>query len=137
MIVLNLCCDSEHVFEGWFANADAFSDQAKRGLIECPVCSSTHIERRPSAPYVHTSGMRGKPPSPASTLNSEVFAAAFRMAARQAEDVGERFPNEARRIHQGEAEQRTIRGRASSEELGELLEEGILALPIPDEPSIQ
>ena len=137
MIVFNLCCDNEHVFEGWFANAEAFSDQAAHGLIACPVCNSTRIERRPSAPYVHTANMRDKSAPQKTTTDPEVFAAAFRMAARQAEDVGEQFPSEARRIHHGEAEQRAIRGQASNEDLGELLEEGIFVLPIPDEPSIQ
>ena len=137
MIVLNLSCDKQHLFEGWFANAAAFADQCSRGLVQCPHCGSTHIERRPSAPYVNTSAPRGESAAPPAPVDPAQVVAALRMAARSAEDVGEQFPDEARRIHYGEAETRNIRGRASGNELGELLEEGILVLPVPDEPKLQ
>lgn len=137
MIVLNLSCDNEHRFEGWFANANAFADQSARGLVQCPHCGSKHIERRPTAPYVNTSAPRGESSAPQPPADPAQVIAALRMAARSAEDVGEQFPDEARRIHYGEAETRSIRGRASSDELGELLEEGILVLPVPDEPPLQ
>lgn len=137
MIVLNLSCDKQHLFEGWFANAAAFADQCARGLVQCPHCGSTHIERRPSAPYVNTSAPRGESTAPPPAVDPAQVVAALRMAARSAEDVGEQFPDEARRIHYGEAETRSIRGRASGDELGELLEEGILVLPVPDEPKLQ
>lgn len=145
MIVLDLSCENQHRFEGWFANADAFASQCSRGLVECPTCGSKHIERRPSAPYINTSLSRGAPPAPSKAeapatvpaIDPARFAAALRMAASKAEDVGERFPDEARRIHYGEAETRTIRGQASGDDLGELLEEGILVVPVPDEPSVQ
>lgn len=137
MIVLNLCCDKQHLFEGWFANADAFADQRSRGLVECPQCGSTHIERRPSAPYVNTSTPRGDAAPPQPPVDPAQVMAALRLAARSAEDVGEQFPLEARRIHYGEAEARNIRGRASGDDLGELLEEGILVLPVPEEPPLQ
>lgn len=112
-----------------------FASQHARGLVECPQCGSTHVERRPSAPYVNTATRRGDA-APASPDPAQV-AAALRLAARNAEDVGEQFPVEARRIHYGEAEARNIRGRASGDDLGELLEEGILVLPVPDEPQLQ
>ncbi|MDX5363802.1 MAG: DUF1178 family protein [Pseudazoarcus pumilus] len=137
MIVYNLCCDRQHLFEGWFANADAFADQRSRGLVECPQCGSTHIERRPSAPYVNTAAARGEPAAPQPPVDPAQIIAALRQAARSAEDVGEQFPLEARRIHYGEAEARNIRGRASGDDLGELLEEGILVLPVPEEPPLQ
>lgn len=144
MIVLNLSCDNEHRFEGWFANAGAFSEQCARGLVECPHCGSTHIERRPSAPYVNTATSRrdaAPPPETASTPSSQPdparIIAALRVAARAAEDVGEKFPEEARRIHYGESEARNIRGRATGDDLGELLEEGIMVLPVPDDSSLQ
>ena len=137
MIVLDLVCDRQHRFEGWFANADAFADQLARGLVECPHCGSTQIERRPSAPYVNTATTRGEAMPPAQQIDPAQIAAALRLAAHSAEDVGEQFPAEARRIHYGEAEARSIRGRASGDDLGELLEEGILVLPVPEEPSLQ
>lgn len=144
MIVLDLSCDSEHRFEGWFANADAFADQNARGLIECPHCGSTRIERRPSAPYVNTTTSRRDfaPPAAAASASSPQpdpahIMAALRVAARAAEDVGEKFPEEARRIHYGEAAARSIRGRASGDDLGELLEEGVMVLPVPDDSSLQ
>lgn len=143
MIVLNLSCDSEHRFEGWFANADAFSDQSARGLVECPHCGSTRIERRPSAPYVNTATSRREPAAPLDAAptprqpDPAQFMAALRLAARSAEDVGEKFSEEARRIHYGESAARSIRGRANGTDLGELLEEGILVLPVPDEPPLQ
>jgi hypothetical protein len=137
VIVLDLVCDNEHRFEGWFGNADAFAEQHAHGLVACPQCGSTHVERRPSAPYVKASTARrdtAKRPTPP---DAERLAAALRAAARGAEDVGEHFPVEARRIHYGDAEARSIRGRASPEDVGELLDEGILVLPVPEAPELQ
>jgi hypothetical protein len=137
VIVLNLSCDKQHRFEGWFANANAFADQFSRGLVQCPHCGSTHIERLPSAPYVNTSAPRGDAAPPRPQFDPAQAMAALRQAARSAEDVGEQFPDEARRIHYGESQARNIRGQASGDELGELLEEGILVLPVPEEPPLQ
>lgn len=133
MIVLDLCCANEHLFEAWFADAAAFASQNSRGLVECPMCGSIQIERRPSAAYLNTS----RPTAAKSPPDPALIAAALRLAASRAEDVGERFPTEARRIHYGESEARSIRGRASGDDLGELLEEGILVLPVPEEPDLQ
>lgn len=145
VIVLNLSCPANHLFEGWFASGDAFAAQAAAGQIACPVCGSTDIERRPSAPYVNTGSSAPAAPRtgeshPASApaarpAPSPELAAALisslRMLGKQAEDVGAEFAEEARKIHYGEAEERSIRGQASSDEVGELLEEGILVLPLP------
>ncbi|CAM5292320.1 DUF1178 family protein [Thauera sp.] len=147
MIVLNLSCPDEHVFEGWFASSAAFEDQLARGLVSCPICSSRGIRRLPSAPYVQTRtsmpGTRkpvgadehaGLPASAASSPPSQVIAQvvhALRNLARDAEDVGERLPEEARRIHYGEAEARNIRGAASRDDVEALLDEGIMVLPVP------
>lgn len=138
MIVLNLCCENDHVFEGWFASAEAFEAQSGKGLVTCPVCNSSGISRRPTAPYVKTgSGVAPTAesrPAPAAALPPQAVATAIallRQAARDSEDVGERFPEEARRIHYGDAEARNIRGKASGDDVGELIEEGILVLPVP------
>lgn len=143
MIVLDLSCEHQHQFEGWFASSVAFDTQSDGGQIECPVCGSRHIVRRPSAPYVNTRSsapnVRPTPtPAPsahaATTLSPDDRArliAMLRVAGRNSEDVGERFPEEARRIHYGETDSRAIRGKASGDDVQELLEEGIMVLPVP------
>ncbi len=145
MIVFDLHCANAHRFEGWFASAAAFETQLERGLIACPVCGATEVHRLPSAPYVQTGhGVPDAPPAPTpvgalvgNTLAvqpHEMVArvlSQLRSLARGAEDVGERLPEEARRIHYGETEARDIRGSASRDDVEALLEEGILVLPVP------
>lgn len=154
MIVLDLCCEHEHAFEGWFASSSAFESQLDRGLVACPVCASTSIVRKLSAPYVNTrSSAAASPPTrkqteqpttaapvstPAAVPTPEAVAAvmkALRQMASGSEDVGKRFPDEARRIHYGEAEARSIRGQASADDVGELIEEGIMVVPLPPDES--
>lgn len=147
MIVLNLSCDHEHLFEGWFASSAAYDEQRERGLVSCPVCGSTAISRLPSAPYVNTRASAPVPvpragsqaaagtARPASAApDADVVAAAMAMLrrlGRESEDVGDRFADEARRIHHGESEARNIRGRATRDDVGELIDEGIAVLPLP------
>lgn len=126
MIVLNLSCSTGHKFEGWFASADAFDNQSAQALVICPVCGSSAVSRLPSGPMVRKVESPG---SDAATQIERIAAAVARVAA-DAEDVAERFPEEARRIHYGEAERRSIKGTASGEETLELIEEGIAVLPI-------
>lgn len=140
MIVIDLSCDHEHRFEGWFASADAFDQQSASGQVSCPSCGSGKIQRLPSAPYVQTRSPSRELPASAPTAGAAAPAAAvdmlkslLRQAARDAEDVGERFPEEARRMHYGATETRSIRGAASRDELGELMDEGIMVLPVPPE----
>jgi hypothetical protein len=154
MIVLDLSCANEHRFEGWFASSAAFEDQRARDLVTCPVCNTTEVRRLPSAPYVQTRSAQTPAPSasqdsavpaasarapaapvtstgmPSATAVAELLGTLRRMA-KSAEDVGERLPEEARRIHYGEAEARDIRGAASRDEVEELLEEGIMLVPVP------
>ena len=137
MIVLNLCCEHEHLFEGWFASAAAFEAQCRDGRVECPVCGSIRIARRPTAPYVNTGApVPSRAPAAARPAQPAVDVVATAMAllrrlGRDSEDVGERFTEEARRIHYGEHAPRPIKGQASPDEVGELLDEGILVLPLP------
>lgn len=140
VIVLNLCCDNEHLFEGWFASADAFETQRGRQQVNCPVCGSTHIERRPAAPYVNTSSAAPARPAErrnSATANADTMAAALAMLrhlGKESEDVGERFAEEARRIHYGDSDPRNIKGKATPDDVGELLDEGIMVLPLaPDD----
>ena len=137
MKVLNLQCAHHHAFEGWFGSEDDFRAQLERGLVECPICGDTAVAKLPSAPRLNLGAQ------PASSANQEVAtvpdpatlqAAWLKMVRRvmaNTEDVGERFTEEARRIHYGESAERGIRGQASAEQTQELLEEGIGVLPLP------
>jgi hypothetical protein len=123
VIVLDLECANTHRFEAWFASADAFDAQLASGQLSCPHCASHEIRRLLSAPHVHTASHAAPPP--AGLLDE------LRAAARRAEDVGTRFPEEARRIHYGETDARAIRGQAGADDIRELREEGIAVLPLP------
>lgn len=133
MIVLNLKCSVEHIFEGWFASAMAFDEQAKSGLISCPICADRGISRLPSGPYVKRNGPADAVRS-ATDLSPSLADAAFKAYGEmisKSENVAEQFPEEARKIHYGEAPARSIRGKATLQETHELIEEGIGVLPIP------
>lgn len=133
MIVLDLCCDREHRFEAWFASSEAFESQRSRHLVSCPHCGSSDVRRLPSAPYVQTSSHSA--PATSTAPDPQAIAArlieALRSAAARSEDVGERFAEEARRIHYGDSEERAIRGKAGREEMIDLIDEGIPILPVP------
>lgn len=144
MKVLDLCCDRGHGFEGWFGSEDDFNSQVERGLLDCPLCGSAQVSRLPSAPRLNLSGARepvaadkaAKLPAPASPEAQQLQALwmkAVRHVMAHTEDVGERFADEARRIHYGESPERGIRGQASAEQAAELAQEGIevMALPMP------
>jgi hypothetical protein len=142
MKVLNLRCSNGHGFEGWFASDDEFMEQNGSGLLQCPLCADSVITRLPSAPRLNLSGARAPEPAvPAAAQSGEVHAAdlqalwlkAARHVLTHTEDVGERFAEEARRIHYGEAPQRGIRGQVNPQQRDELLDEGIeiFALPLP------
>lgn len=143
MKVLNLQCEAQHVFEGWFASEDDFVGQCERGLLECPVCSAKAVHKLPSAPRLNLGAAREATPAPeagsaqpvVSGNAGQALQAAWLQVARQivaqTEDVGARFAEEARKMHYGEAEERGIRGQASREQTAALLEEGIAVLPLP------
>lgn len=135
MKVLNLRCAHGHGFEGWFSSDDEFLDQNGRGAIECPMCSDHVITRMPSAPRLNLSGAREATPAaaPQAADLQAAWLAAARQLIAQTEDVGERFPEEARRIHYGEVEHRGIRGQATPDQRAALRDEGIevMALPLP------
>ena len=148
MIVFDLGCESGHRFEGWFGSTDDFDGQRERGMLECPVCGVKTVSRLPSAPHLNlaSTGMtepsvEGSSVSPAA--NDESASRARMLAAQTAfyqhlrrmldksDDVGERFVEEARRIHYKETPERQIHGVATREETAELLEEGVAVLPLP------
>lgn len=139
MKVLDLQCENAHVFEGWFASEEDFSSQQDRGLVTCPMCSASHVSKKLSAPRLNLGAGRPEPQvrqdvATGEPVTAELQAAWLAMARRvlaQTEDVGERFPEEARRMHYGESEQRGIRGQATREETQALMEEGISVMPLP------
>jgi hypothetical protein len=134
MLVLNLACGHAHSFEGWFGSSDDFDSQMQRGLVACPACGDTRIERRPNAPRLNVGATQA---SEAERI--EAGKAALQLQLQQVvrqvlartEDVGLRFAEEARRIHYGESEERAIRGRASLTEAEALADEGIAVLALP------
>lgn len=151
--VFDLQCGHGHVFEGWFSAANSFEQQASRGLLSCPVCGDDAIERKLSAPRLNlgksdsrnadTAANQGSEPS--GLLAPELASGTPQLAELQArflrhvrevvknsEDVGPRFAQEALRIHHGEAQERTIRGTATADEQRELLDEGVVVMPVPD-----
>lgn len=140
MKVLNLRCANGHGFEGWFASDEDFMDQNGRGLIECPLCADKILSRLPSAPRLNLSGAREPavpPAAPSAAPQVADLQAAWLQTVRHlmanTEDVGERFAEEARRIHYGELPTRGIRGQATPEERAALQDEGIetMAIPVP------
>jgi len=138
MKVFNLRCGQQHAYEGWFASEDDFISQQESGILACPLCGDTEAVRLPNAPRLKVS-RHAAPAEPARsettdmTLQSQ-WLRAVRHVLNSTEDVGERFAEEARRIHYGEVEERGIRGKATREDADALREEGIevMALPIPD-----
>lgn len=148
MKVYNLCCAQQHVFEGWFASEDDFQSQQDRGLLTCPLCSDACIQKRPTAPRLNLSG--ACQPMESQTLPEEVarggidepqlqaaLMRAMRDVVSRTEDVGERFADQARAMHQGDMAPKPIRGRATVEQTRELLDDGVPILPLPMLPGLK
>lgn len=135
MIKYSLTCDNAHAFEGWFSTGDDFDQQVESGFLTCPVCGSGAISKSLMAPSVSTARAKETRRAVAmDVVRAEAMAKLKATVAEikaSAEDVGERFPEEARKIHYGEADQRGIIGQASFGEVRELLDEGIEIAPLP------
>ncbi len=147
MIVFDLKCGKDHVFEAYFADSATYERQAEAGEIACPFCGDTSIAKAPMAPNIAVANKaRGEPepvpaPAPAPARQppsppemARAVATLRRMRAhieQNFDHVGERFPEEARKIHYGEGERRNIYGDATKEEVGELADEGIEVGEIP------
>ncbi|WP_296223040.1 DUF1178 family protein [Ralstonia sp. UBA689] len=146
MKVLDLRCANDHRFEGWFDSDADLQSQRERGLLTCPVCGHNEVERLPSAPRLNLSSSRAEAAqrgAVAKTVEGEsgvpvalqqLYLKAVRHVLANTEDVGDRFAEEARRMHYNEAPERGIRGTTSREEAQELAEEGIEVMPllVPD-----
>ncbi|MEO8123807.1 MAG: DUF1178 family protein [Burkholderiales bacterium] len=136
MKVLDLRCTQGHRFEGWFASDADEAAQRESGLLACPMCGDADVKRLPSAPRLNLSSAHAVATTlalPAPDDPQAKWLRAMRKVMANTEDVGERFPEEARRIHYGEVPARGIRGQASPGEAKALSEEGIevMALPVP------
>jgi hypothetical protein len=152
MIKYALICNKKHGFESWFADSAAFDKQAKRKLVACPVCDSTEVEKAIMAPRITSRKGRVPIEMPVQAAAPEASATApapvtmvspreqeFRAKLKElrdhlvknADNVGAKFPEEARKMHYGETEHRSIYGVASPDEAKELVEEGIECHPLP------
>jgi len=137
MIVFELICQDRHRFEGWFASAGDFESQKAHGLLSCPVCSDSGIEKLLTAKIGRPEAEPKKDPAPPAVADAVVprdLNELIEYVLLNTEDVGREFPSEARRIHRKEVPHRNIRGAATSEETEELLDEGIAVLPLPVPP---
>jgi hypothetical protein len=133
MIIFDLKCEPQgHVFEAWFGSSEEYDRQRGRGLVACPICGAAEVDKAPMAPRVGARGSQDDVPAPAA-----VKAALADMAAAQkkmlagSDFVGERFADEARAIHLGDAEARAIHGQATPQEADDLRGEGIPVAPLP------
>ena len=155
MIRYALTCDKGHAFESWFQNSAAYDTQVKRKLVSCPACGSAKVERAIMAPQiVSQKGRASAEPAPATatatstttevttpTSTPLLMAQERELRAKlkelrdhivkNADNVGERFPNEARKMHYGDIEHRPIYGEASPDEARSLIDEGIEVTPLP------
>lgn len=131
MRVLDLRCANGHGFEGWFASDDEFMAQNGRGLVECPLCADKVIGRMLSAPRLNLSGAREPVAKPQAADLQAAWLETVRRVVANTEDVGDRFAEEARRIHYGEEPARGIRGQVTPQEREALREEGIETMSIP------
>ncbi|WP_029617351.1 DUF1178 family protein [Pseudorhizobium marinum] len=135
MIRYSLVCDNGHAFEGWFSESADFDRQVATGFLTCPTCNSAAISKSLMAPSVSTARRKDEKRAVAMDMAQKQVMAKLREAVTaikaNAEDVGEKFPEEARKIHYGEANARGIIGKASVEEVRALVDEGIEVAPLP------
>ncbi|MGB3831095.1 MAG: DUF1178 family protein [Mesorhizobium sp.] len=134
MIRFSLTCEHEHEFEAWFRSNDDFDTQRKRGFVECPACGSRKVEKALMAPAVSTGRKREKMAlamgEEQRRMMTELKALSQKMR-ENADYVGDKFAEEARKIHFGETDARGIYGEATLEEARGLAEDGVSFLPMP------
>ena len=137
MIVFDLRCSGDHVFEAWFASSAAYEEQRERGLLMCPVCGDAAVGKAVMAPRLGAKANAARPSAAAPAgMPPEVRAVLAKVAAAQAAAlptsrwVGARFAQEARAMHDGATEHATIHGQATPEEARALAEDGVAVLPL-------
>jgi hypothetical protein len=149
MIRYSLRCEAGHEFESWFQSSSVYEQQEKRKLVNCPACGSAKVERAIMAPQiVSKKGRDSAAPAPAASTDVTAPTSTPLMMAQErelraklkelrdhivknADNVGERFPNEARKMHYGDIEHRPIYGEASPDEARALIDEGVEVSPLP------
>jgi hypothetical protein len=151
MIRYALRCERDHSFESWFQSSSAYDSQVKRKLVSCPICGSVKIDKAIMAPQIvgkkRPDSAAPAPAAPAEVLPPPAGSTPLVMTqerelraklkelrdhiVKNADNVGERFPNEARKMHYGEIEHRPIYGEASADEARALLDEGVEVSPLP------
>ena len=150
MIRYSLRCEQSHSFESWFQSSAAYDQQVKRHLVACPVCGSVKVEKAIMAPRIASKKGRDKTPAPSPAEKPANEPTSLMMAqerelrakikelrdhiVKNADNVGERFPTEARAMHYGDKEHRPIYGEASPEEARALIDEGVEVSPLPTLP---
>jgi hypothetical protein len=134
LIRFNLTCDSDHQFEAWFRSNDDFDTQQRRGLVDCPQCGSRKVGKALMAPAVSTGRKRDKMAlamGPEQRAALAQFKALAEKMRENSDYVGDKFAEEARKIHFGETDPRGIYGEATAEEARGLIEDGVEFMPIP------
>jgi len=134
VIRYRLRCSAAHEFEAWFPSSQSYDAQADAGRVSCPECGSAEVEKAIMAPNVASGVSRREPVAAMPAEMREALREIREAVIARAEDVGTRFPEEARRIHYSEDNTRAIRGTASRDEVRELLDEGIEVVAIPHLP---
>ena len=138
MIHYSLICDKSHKFDGWFSNAAAYDAQKHRGLITCPICLTTAVDKAIMAPAVSRTDNAEKVSlsigHPEHQKLREAMLALRNKVTSEADYVGDKFAEEARKIHFKEADARGIYGEATHDEVAELIEDGVDFLPLPHVP---
>ena len=140
MISFSIVCENDHDFEAWFRNGDDFDAQRRRKLIGCPACGSTKVEKALMAPAVSTGRRKEKMALAIGTEQRKAMAKLKELTEKLkqgADYVGDKFADEARKIHFGETEARGIYGEATVEEARSLHEDGVEFLPLPNVPDEQ
>jgi hypothetical protein len=130
MICYQLVCKKTHSFEGWFRDSAAYDQQASKGLLACPTCNSKGVQKAPMAPAVSKKAGLDEAAARAHAMR-EWVTQVRRHVEENAEYVGDRFPDEARAMHHGDAEERQIYGEATIEDARDLIEEGVPVAPLP------
>jgi hypothetical protein len=134
VIRFSLICEHEHEFEAWFRSSDDFETQKKRGFVDCPACGSSKVQKALMAPAVSTGRKQEKIALAMGEAQKEAMAQLKALSQKMRENadyVGDKFAEEARKIHFGETDARGIYGEATPEEAKSLAEDGVEFLPIP------
>lgn len=132
MIKYALACEAGHGFEGWFSSSDDYDGQAERGLLECPLCGSRHVDKQIMAPAVTGTKAQGLALEPKTqAMMMEALGQVRRYVEDNFDDVGDAFAREARAIHEGKSEARGIYGEATPAEVKALVEDGVSVAPLP------